>query len=39
MDLTSLSFNTTDALSVAVLVIGAYAVLWGAKAAITFVKK
>jgi hypothetical protein len=39
MDLTNVSFSTADALSVAVLVIGAYAVIWGAKAALSFTKK
>ena len=39
MDLTGVTFSTTDALSVAVLVIGAYAVIWGARAALGFSKK
>ena len=39
MDLTGVAFNTADALAIASLVIGALAVLWGAKRAIGFAGK
>jgi hypothetical protein len=39
MDLNGITFSTADAISVAVLVISAYAVIWGAKAALGFSKK
>ncbi len=39
MDLTGVSFNTADALTLASLVVGALAVLWGAKRAIGFASK
>ena len=39
MDLTGVAFNTADAQSLAVLVIGALAILWGFKRAIGFASK
>jgi len=36
MDLTNVAFNTADALSVGTLVLGAVAVLWGVRKAISF---
>ena len=35
MDLTNVAFNTADALSVGTLVLGAVAVLWGVRKAIS----
>ena len=39
MDLTGVAFNTADALSVGVLVLGAVATLWGVRKAISFGNK
>lgn len=39
MDLTSVAFNTSDALNVGVLVLVAVATLWGVRKAIQFANK